>query len=408
MRKEAVIAVLAAAVMVLCVGQARAGEKSCAYSVTPYVGYHYYDNVRDLRDHPEAGLRAEKFLTDVWSVELGVGDVFTDSRTSGKSRDLTYSLNLTYNLFLKTQKLAPYLTAGLSGDYINNVALVGPDVGLGARWFITDKIALRPEARYIDLFTKKDEFLVLLGLNFMFGEKPKPAPISAPVEKKEAAPAPAPAPVPLDSDHDGVPDSLDKCPDTPAGVAVDKNGCPADSDGDGVPDYLDKCPDTPKGVAVDKNGCPPDSDGDGVPDYLDKCPDTPKGAKVDASGCPVKLSEKVSITLAIQFDTGKADINPRYEDQIKKVADFMKTYPETSVVIEGHTDNVGKEATNVKLSTKRAESVRNELIKKFGVAEKRVSAKGYGSSRPIADNATPEGRQKNRRIEAVIETTVVR
>ncbi|MGE5809093.1 MAG: thrombospondin type 3 repeat-containing protein, partial [Nitrospirota bacterium] len=342
MRKKVVITVLAAAVIVLCGGQARAGEKSCAYSVTPYVGYHYYDNVRDLRDHPEAGLRIEKFLTDDWSVELGLGDVFTDSRTSGKSRDLTYSLNLTYNLFLKTQKLAPYLTAGLGGDYIDNVAQVGPDVGLGARWFITDRIALRPEARYIDLFTKKDEFLVLLGLNFMFGETQKPAAKAAPAEK---APAPAEVPATQDSDHDGVPDSLDKCPDTPKGVKVDKNGCPADSDedgvpdyldkcpdtpkgvavdkdgcpldsdGDGVPDYMDKCPDTPKGVAVDKDGCPLDSDGDGVPDYMDKCPDTPKGVKVDASGCPVKLTEKVSINLAIEFDSGKADIKPQYEDQ---------------------------------------------------------------------------------------------
>ncbi len=90
-----------------------------------------------------------------------------------------------------------------------------------------------------------------------------------------------------DSDHDGVPDKRDKCPDTPRGVKVDKNGCPVDSDGDGVPDYLDKCPNTPKGVKVDKKGCPIDSDGDGVPDYLDKCPDTPAKVKVDKNGCPI-------------------------------------------------------------------------------------------------------------------------
>ncbi|MDP4238732.1 MAG: thrombospondin type 3 repeat-containing protein [Bacteroidota bacterium] len=89
-----------------------------------------------------------------------------------------------------------------------------------------------------------------------------------------------------DTDGDGVPDKIDKCPDTPKGVQVDALGCPIDTDGDGVPDYLDKCPDTPKGAAVDANGCPLDTDGDGVPDYLDKCPDTPKGVTVDASGCP--------------------------------------------------------------------------------------------------------------------------
>jgi len=96
---------------------------------------------------------------------------------------------------------------------------------------------------------------------------------------------------PLDSDGDGVPDNLDKCPNTPeeAYSTIDKNGCPLDSDGDGVPDYLDKCPDTPKAAfgLVDITGCPIDSDGDGVPDYLDKCKDTPSGVKVDSIGCPL-------------------------------------------------------------------------------------------------------------------------
>jgi outer membrane protein OmpA-like peptidoglycan-associated protein len=95
---------------------------------------------------------------------------------------------------------------------------------------------------------------------------------------------------PRDTDKDGVVDRLDKCPGTPLGVKVDKNGCPLDTDGDGVPDYLDKCPDTPKEAygKVDKNGCPLDSDGDGVPDYLDQCPNTPASARgfVNAQGCP--------------------------------------------------------------------------------------------------------------------------
>jgi OOP family OmpA-OmpF porin len=183
---------------------------------------------------------------------------------------------------------------------------------------------------------------------------------------------------------------------TPAGAAV------IDSDGDGVPDSLDKCPDTPKGVKVDKDGCPVDSDGDGVPDYRDKCPDTPAGVTVDKDGCP--LPKKVSIALEIEFDSGKAVIKPQYDDQIKKVADFMNTYRETTAVIEGHTDNVGKEKSNETLSTKRAESVKTYLVQKYGIAAGRLSAKGFGSSQPMADNATAEGRQKNRRITAVIET----
>lgn len=92
-----------------------------------------------------------------------------------------------------------------------------------------------------------------------------------------------------DTDHDGVVDKKDKCPETPFSVIVDKNGCPVDMDGDGVPDYLDKCPKTPKEAYnhIDQNGCPVDNDGDGVPDYKDKCPDTPHDAiqYVDSLGC---------------------------------------------------------------------------------------------------------------------------
>ena len=90
----------------------------------------------------------------------------------------------------------------------------------------------------------------------------------------------------MDSDGDGVLDDMDRCPDTPGGVKVDRRGCPLDTDGDGVFDYLDKCPDTPEGLNVDPDGCPFDTDGDGVYDYLDECPNTQKGVKVDKKGCP--------------------------------------------------------------------------------------------------------------------------
>jgi hypothetical protein len=96
----------------------------------------------------------------------------------------------------------------------------------------------------------------------------------------------------MDSDHDAVPDGIDRCPDTPAGVRVDATGCPQDSDHDGVPDYQDKCTDTPTNAQVYpasdamRAGCPVDTDGDGVPDHEDRCPDTQRGAPVDANGCP--------------------------------------------------------------------------------------------------------------------------
>ncbi len=209
---------------------------------------------------------------------------------------------------------------------------------------------------------------------------------------------------PIDSDHDGVPDYMDKCPGTPDGVEVDASGCPIDSDHDGVPDYLDKCPGTPAGVKVDAAGCPLDSDHDGVPDYLDKCPDTPAGTKVDATGCPVAPvfapGKKSLILEGVNFETGKADLTPDSRAILDKVAESLKAYPEIKVEVQGHTDNRGTKALNTKLSQARAEAVRDYLTSK-GVVAAQLTAKGYGPSRPIADNKTDAGRAKNRRVELV-------
>jgi len=112
----------------------------------------------------------------------------------------------------------------------------------------------------------------------------------------------------------------------------------------------------------------------------------------------------VTIALNVEFDTDKAVVKPQYNNEIKKVADFMKKYPNTTAVIEGHTDNVDTAVYNQKLSEARANSVRLYLINNFGIKASRLSAVGYGLTRPIASNNTEEGRQKNRRVQAVIKT----
>jgi len=126
---------------------------------------------------------------------------------------------------------------------------------------------------------------------------------------------------------------------------------------------------------------------------------------------PPPVQEKVSIALNIEFDFAKSVVKKKYHDNIKKVADFMQQYPDTHVVIEGHTDNVDvfhDPNNNIKLSQARADSVRQYLIDKFGIDASRITAIGYGPNRPLADNDTEEGRQKNRRVEAVIETIITR
>ncbi|MDR3579954.1 MAG: OmpA family protein [Oryzomonas sp.] len=112
---------------------------------------------------------------------------------------------------------------------------------------------------------------------------------------------------------------------------------------------------------------------------------------------------KYCISLNIEYDIDKADIRPQYHDEVARVGDFMKKYPETTAVIEGNTDEVGSDEHNMRLSLLRAESVVNYLVKEFGIDRSRLTAKGYGKTRPIADNATDAGKQKNRRIDAIID-----
>ncbi|MEI8204463.1 MAG: OmpA family protein [Bacteroidota bacterium] len=305
----------------------------------------------------------------------------------------------------ETKKLSPYAIGGIGylrfekgfsmKNPIETVQI--PKIGLGLTYRVLPVMDIYLQVAFIysdrdDVDGVKDRyndsyFTHTLGVSFNLG-KCKAA--TATTEK--------------DSDGDGVPDSKDKCPGTPKGVKVDIHGCPLDSDGDGVPDYLDKCPGTPVAVKVDANGCPVDTDGDGIADYLDKCP-TVKGT-VANKGCPeVKVEEKKVFEEAlqgIQFETGKDVILPGSFSILDNVVTILKNNPQYNLLINGHTDNVGSPESNMVLSGKRAEAVKTYFINK-GIGAKRLTAKGFGETKPIADNNTEAGRAKNRRVEFVVE-----
>lgn len=208
----------------------------------------------------------------------------------------------------------------------------------------------------------------------------------------------------LDTDGDGVPDWRDLCPNTPkeAYGFVDENGCEIDTDGDGVPDWKDRCPDTPEAAwgYIDEYGCPKDTDGDGVPDYLDDCPTQPGPAY--NKGCPeIKKEVRNLLNKAMQgikFETGKATIKKVSFPLLNKIAAIFIENTNYIIEVQGHTDNVGKADYNMRLSDARANSVMNYLINQ-GVPADRMSAHGYGLTRPMADNSTKEGRALNRRVE---------
>jgi len=115
-----------------------------------------------------------------------------------------------------------------------------------------------------------------------------------------------------------------------------------------------------------------------------------------------KMMDEGRARLNVEFDFDKSDIRPQYHDEIKQVADFMVKYPNTKIAIEGHTDSIGTDEYNQKLSQRRVDSVKDYIIDKFGIDGKRLRSEGFGETRPIADNKTAEGRQRNRRVESVL------
>ncbi|MET0591460.1 MAG: OmpA family protein [Polyangiaceae bacterium] len=231
--------------------------------------------------------------------------------------------------------------------------------------------------------------------------------------KKNGCPPPPP-----DRDNDGILDAQDACPETP-GVKTDDpktNGCPPpppDRDKDGVSDPEDACPDTP-GVRTEDpktNGCPPpppDRDKDGINDPDDACPDQPGPRDQDPkkNGCPVARIEagEIKILQQVKFKTGSAEILVESDTILGAVQKILADHQEiVGVRIEGHTDNRGGAAMNLNLSTKRAASVLNWLVK-HGIDKSRLTSKGFGLTRPIDTNTTDEGRQNNRRVEFHIDT----
>jgi outer membrane protein W len=134
-----------------------------------------------------------------------------------------------------------------------------------------------------------------------------------------------------------------------------------------------------------------DGDMDGVCDEMDKCPNTPAGTKVDKAGCPLEQ------TLKVLFDFDSAELRPESITELERVVTFMNDVPFAAALIEGHTDSVGSDAYNLKLSDRRAKSVYDYLTSR-GVDPARLSSIGHGEAKPIADNATDEGRQLNRRV----------
>ena len=262
------------------------------------------------------------------------------------------------------------------------------DLGVGKHWDIKNNWKLITEvAAYNNIDNGESDIGVKLGLAYTFGSTSAPAPT-----------------LPKDSDNDGVNDPLDLCPNTPIGTKVDATGCDVDTDKDGVVNTIDLCPNTPAGTPVGAKGCSLalDADEDGVLDSVDQCANTPSIDKVDAVGCSIFMEEEVSQNLTIHFANNSSVIKKAEVAEIQEFVDFMKRYPNTDTVIEGHSSAPGTAEYNLTLSQKRADAVKNLLTSKFGIAAERITAIGFGETQLLDTSDTPAAEERNRRITAKV------
>ncbi|GAA0872614.1 OmpA family protein [Gangjinia marincola] len=397
---------------------------------------NFFDEYFNAEDHwnilPSVSrLSVARYIGDGFSFEV-IGSVNRIDKLGDVSvDDLTYyaadgSINYSFKNILNSSVIDPFL--GVGGGYVwLDDAEAGTFNGtVGLTFWFTENVGLSLQSTYKEVFEDNisEHFQHAAGLKFSFGgkdtdgdgiyDKNDECPEVAGLEqfngcpdtdldgiedRKDACPEEAGlaefdgCP---DTDGDGVPDPKDDCP-TEAGLAS-LNGCP-DADGDGIKDGDDKCPDE-AGVA-ENDGCPwPDTDGDGVLDKDDQCPDV--AGTVANNGCP-EVTEEVQKTLneyakTILFDTGKSTIKAESQQVIDDIIEILKEYPSAKFSVDGHTDSVGSEKNNQRLSQERALSVKNALVS-GGIDEFRLSAEGFGESKPIAPNNTRKGRAQNRRVE---------
>jgi outer membrane protein OmpA-like peptidoglycan-associated protein len=323
------------------------------------------------------------FFYNRFSIEAALSVTNSRTNTGAAEQYVPLHIRLLYHQPLGSERLEGLLGGGFTHNYYGRTLSGGEDgVGaiVGLEALATSWFGIRLDATFDYLPVRFDyggngntKFGVQAGLLFRIPHHAAPPPPPPAPEPVAAAPAPPPPPPPppADADHDGVPDSVDACPNTPAGEPVDARGCSASQR---------------------------DSDGDGVPDSKDKCPDTPPNTKVDSVGCPILFTKPALVLEGVTFEVNKAVLLPQSSATLDRVAQSLVANPGTRVEVRGYTDATGPASVNTRLSQARAESVRTYLISK-GVPPGQVTAKGYGPADPVAPNTTAAGRAQNRRVE---------
>ena len=332
------------------------------YQITPMIGYVNTKDHVDIENHAVVGIGASRILNEdsmFSALEVGLlqsGDA--DYENNGGDTKITQIFYNAVKDYKINDSFKLSALAGLGFEYISNQRQGNEsdpffNYGVGAAYTFANNMALKLDVRHQLKFDGDKNIVTLLGLAIPFGEKTQKQ-----VEE-------------IDSDNDGVVDSIDQCPTTKAGVVVDVNGCEIDSDNDGVVDSMDNCLSTPEGEAVNEKGCP-----------------------IVAVPAPANLG--------IVFETNSAKIKSSDLAKFEKFVTYLEQVPTAKVILEAHTDSVGNAKYNLSLSQKRADSTKAQLVS-MGIAQERITAIGYGETKPLVENNSAENMQKNRRVTATIE-----
>jgi outer membrane protein OmpA-like peptidoglycan-associated protein len=380
------------------------------YPTNPGIPGHgsWFNEFFNAKDHYNiipavTKLSVGRYLADGFSFEAAATLNKVSNIGSHSANDLTYfavdgavkyDLN---NVFGETAWFDPYLAVGGGYTWLDNLGTGTFNGGLGMNFWFSDNFGFNVETKYKHTFESAivQHFQHSAGFVVKFGGTDTDG--DGVFDKEDACPevfglaeyngCP-------DSDNDGIIDSEDACPNT-AGIAA-FNGCP-DTDEDGITDKEDACP-TEKGTKAN-NGCP-DQDGDGVVDKDDNCVDV--AGPASNNGCPeiteVEVAKLEELFKTVYFASGKDTFKTETITKLDEAAAIMTKYKTAKFSIEGHTDSTGSSKTNLELSNKRANAVKNYLVSK-GVSASNLTAQGYGEDKPIASNRTSKGRAENRRVD---------
>ena len=369
---------------------------------------------------PELGVRYAYLFTDYIGAEAEASMIVANTRgmdAAGVGPDQSAKI---YNVHAQAifqlpidRWVTPFVAAGVgamhtSSDWLGSDTDFPIHVGAGARFYLTDQIALRADFRYLRGPSEQAPYTLNAGYaEFGVGVSFVPH-VSTHVDAVH---------VDGDRDGDGIPDSVDKCPDQPEDKDMfqDEDGCPdPDNDGDGIPDTVDKCPNEPedKDGFEDLDGCPdPDNDKDGIPDIKDKCPNEPETINgfQDEDGCPDKgdgvvvLSpDRLDLLVPIKFQ----------HDKLARGADNTSVLEQIGATLRAHAEIVRLRVTvhvqpgadadkDQVLSDTRAKAVLDWLVH-WGVDAKRLEPRGFGGSKPLVPADQKGAAQVNDRVELII------